>query len=117
MTARRLREWPRLVVAVALFAIVLVLVGVVVASASSGGSSNGSAQTSRALRGAESTQSARLRGDDQARARLQLALTRASAAVTAARTQLRASRAAARCWRAKASHPKRERQLHCGAIQ
>ncbi len=117
MTARRLREWPRLIVAVAAFAIVLVLVGVVVASASSGGSSKGSAQTARALRGAQAAENARLRSDDQARARLQLALTRQSATLASTRTRLRANRAVARCWRAKAGHSRRERQLHCGAIQ
>jgi negative regulator of sigma E activity len=49
---RRVREWPRLIVAVALLAAVLVLIGVVVASAASsggGGSSTTNAAASTPL--------------------------------------------------------------------
>jgi hypothetical protein len=106
-----------LIVAVAVLATALVLVGVVVASAGSGGTSQvPSERTLRALRGTDAAQASRLRSDDQARVRLQLALTRESGALAAALTRLHASRAVARCWRAKASHPKRERAVHCGAI-
>jgi hypothetical protein len=119
MTTRRLREWPRLILAVALLAVVLVLIGVVVASASSNASSHPAAspQVVSALRSTGAAQAARLHSDDQALARAQLALGRDSARLAVIRRELRINRASARCWQAKATDPKRERAVRCAAVR
>jgi hypothetical protein len=114
MMGRRLREWPRLVAAVAVAAVLLVLIGVVVASASSGGTKTVSAKPAAAVRSAPKPVSST--ADKQQIARLQGQLKRQSTELAASRHALGTSQARARCWRTKARHPKKERTLHCAKV-
>jgi hypothetical protein len=111
MTARRVREWPRLITAVGVLAIVLVLVGVLVASASAGGTNQSS--TINALRRTNASQSTQLSGDATKLRGLRASLSAETGRLASARTALAASRSAAQCWQRKAGHPKRERGLVC----
>ena len=111
MMGRRAREWPRLVAAVGLAAILLVLVGVVVASASSSGTKTVSAKPAAAVRLAPAP--AATGADKRQVAKLQAELKHKSTELAAARHALGSSQARARCWRTKARHPKKERDLHC----
>jgi Skp family chaperone for outer membrane proteins len=108
---RRVREWPRLVAAVAVAAVLLVLIGVVVASAGSGGTKTVSAKPAAAVTSAP--RPAASNADKQQVAKLRSELRRQSAELTAARKALSASKARTRCWRTKARHPKKERTVQC----
>src|SRR5207244_1777659 len=114
MMGRRLREWPRLVAAVSVAAVLLVLIGVVVASASSGGTKTVSAKPAAAVSSAPKP--AASTAAKQQIARLQAQLKRQSTELAAARHALGASQDRARCWRTKARHPKKERTLHCAKV-
>jgi hypothetical protein len=114
MMGRRLREWPRLVAAVSVAAVLLVLIGVVVASASSGGTKTVSAKPAAAVSSAP--KAAASTADKQQIARLQAQLKRQSTELAATRRALAASQARARCWRTKARHPKKERTVHCAKV-
>jgi septal ring factor EnvC (AmiA/AmiB activator) len=122
MMGRRVREWPRLVAAVSVAAVLLVLIGVVVASASSGGTKTVTAKPAAAVSTAPKPASGASkadkadkadRADKQQIASLQAQLKHQSTELTATRHALGASQAKASCWRTKARHPKKERALHC----
>ena len=116
MMGRRVREWPRLVAAVSVAAVLLVLIGVVVASASSGGTKTVTAKPAAAVSTAPKAASGGSKADKadkQQIASLQAQLKHQSTELTATRHALRASQAKASCWRTKARHPKKERALHC----
>jgi len=115
MMGRRVREWPRLVAAVSVAAVLLVLIGVVVASASSGGTKTVTAKPAAAVSAAPKT-AAKSNADKQQIARLQAQLKHQSTELAAARHALAASQAKASCWRTKARHPKKERALHCAKV-
>src|SRR5690349_21430641 len=115
MMGRRVREWPRLVAAVSVAAVLLVLIGVVVASASSGGTKTVSAKPAAAVSSAPKPAAAS-NADKQQIAQLQAQLKHQSTELAATRHALGASQARARCWRIKARHPKKERTLHCAKV-
>lgn len=112
MTARRIREWPRVVVATLALAAVLIVIGVVVASAASGGSSHSSSPRLRRL---ADRQSAQLRADGQTLAGLRAQLAAESSQLTQARAQLVTARARARCWHELALHRGGKRVSDCAA--
>jgi septal ring factor EnvC (AmiA/AmiB activator) len=114
MMGRRVREWPRLAAAVAVAAVLLVLIGVVVASASSGPTKTVTAKPAAAVSAAP--KAAASTADKQQIASLQAQLKRQSTELAATRHALGASQARARCWHAKARHPKKERTLHCAKV-
>jgi hypothetical protein len=106
----RIREWPRLLVAAVALAVLLVFIGVVVASASTGGGKSQQA-TINHLRLADGTQATRLAADAKQISTLKSQLAAAAsarvvAATTAEKARLRGERRVANCWRAKALHPK-----------
>jgi hypothetical protein len=106
MTARYVREWPRMTAAAILVGLGLVLVGVVAASeASSGG--GGQAATVTALRRANAAQAAQLRVDAQQLTGLRNQVQTDSAQLAMVQSELGSSRSLARCWQAKAMHPHR----------
>jgi hypothetical protein len=109
--ARRLREWPRATAAVAVLAIGLVLVGVLVASAGSGGSAR-AASAPQVAHGPAATSAGAARATIT---RLQASLKHESDQLAAARGALSASQAATRCWQGKAHHPRKERAVQCPA--
>jgi hypothetical protein len=111
MMGRRLREWPRLVAAVAVAAGLLVLIGVVVASAGSGDTKIVSAKPAAAV--SPAPKPAESNAGKQQVAALRAQLKHQSTELAATRHALGASRARTRCWRIKARHPKKERDLHC----
>lgn len=119
MMGRRVREWPRLVAAVSVAAVLLVLIGVVVASASSGGTKTVTAKPAAAVSTAPKPASGASKADKadkadkQQIASLQAQLKHQSTELTATRHALGASQAKASCWRTKARHPKKARALHC----
>ena len=115
MMGRRVREWPRLVAAVSVAAVLLVLVGVVVASASSGGTKTVTAKPAAAVSAAPKP-AAKSNADKQQIASLQAQLKHQSTELAAARHALGASQARASCWRTKARHPTKERTLHCAKV-
>lgn len=125
MTATHIREWPRMIAAVAVVAVVLVFAGVAAALATSGSGSGNSGQSARVadLRQVNATQSARLAHDGQALAQLQSVVRSDAGHVAAARRELAQARAAlaissvrARCWRARALHYKPSSVLKCAAV-
>jgi hypothetical protein len=109
MTTRRLREWPRMIAAVTVVAVLLVLVGVLVASTGSGATRTVSAKPAAAVARAAPPS----RAQKHEIAELQARLKRQSAELAAARSALGASRARTRCWRSKARHPRKERAVRC----
>jgi hypothetical protein len=113
MTARRVREWPRLVGAMALVAVVLVLVGVLVASASAGGTNQSG--TISSLRVANASQVTQLTHDKAMLAGLNASLRAEAGRLAVARQSLAASQSATQCWMAKAHHPRREKAVVCPA--
>lgn len=123
MTARRIREWPRVVAAVLVVAVLLVVIGVVAASASSGGSSRGSSRgssnagaTLAALRDRNSRQSAVLKHDERTLASVQAQLAATSATLSKTQSQLARARARVRCWRQVALHRANETAAKCIAV-
>lgn len=117
----RLREWPRLLIAVGALAVLLVLLGVVVASASTG---NGQPAQVRHLRATVSRQAGRLRADSATITRLRAQLTadrarlaqrRGTTTATTPSAALVKARRAARCWKNKALHPKKAKKRTCSA--
>ena len=116
MMRRRVREWPRLVAAVSVAAVLLVLIGVVVASASSGGTKTVSAKPAAAVSAAPKPAAGVSKADKQQIATLQTQLKHQSTELAATRRALGASQAKANCWRTKARHPKKERTLHCAKV-
>jgi hypothetical protein len=129
VTARRLREWPRLTAAVVVLAVVLVLVGVLVASA---GGSSGSSGASAGSGG--SAASAKLAAIQHSHAAQLAGLRSANTQLSAQRRQITAlqarlanrtqqlsvlarraarSRIDARCWHARALHPAGFRVSRC----
>jgi len=111
---RRLREWPRATVAVAVLAVGLVLIGVLLASTGSGGSARAAAQPPAARGAAAGSTSARALSVDRATiARLKKSLTQESSQVASARSALTASEAESQCWQGKARHPRKERAVKC----
>jgi Tfp pilus assembly protein PilV len=113
MTARRVREWPRLVGALVLIAAVLVLVGVLVASASAGGTNQSGTVSS--LRAVNASQATQLTREKAMLAGLNASLRAETGRVAAARQSLAASQSAIQCWMAKAHHPRREKAVVCPA--
>jgi hypothetical protein len=113
MTARRAREWPRLVAALVAAAVVLVLVGVLVASASAGGTSQSGNVNS--LRAANASQAIQLKRDQRMLAALRANVSAESHQLATARQSLADSQSVVQCWKTKARHPKRERALVCAS--
>lgn len=110
MSGRRIREWPRLVTAVSVLAVLLVAIGVLVASAASGSTTPRprivaarSPSVSRVALSSDAAQIARLRTElgTQATQLRQL------------RSELGRARAGAGCWERKARHPRKTRALRC----
>lgn len=118
MSARRLREWPRLIAVAVVLAVALVLIGVVVASASSGGGARrrSPATTAAALRRVQ-RQSAQLRADQQALASTHQAVRTGFARLVSLKARLVASRARARCWRGRALHPASKSTVDCATLR
>ncbi|HTX07918.1 MAG TPA: hypothetical protein VME22_04850 [Solirubrobacteraceae bacterium] len=113
MTARRVREWPRLIGALVVLAAVLVLVGVLVASASAGGTNQSGTVSS--LRAANASQASQLTRDKGMLAGLNASLSTETGRLAVARRSLTASQSATQCWMTKARHPRREKALVCPA--
>jgi negative regulator of sigma E activity len=111
MSGRQLREWPRLIAASVVAAVLLVVIGFAVAS-TSGGSKTVSAKPAAVVQPAKSpTSGAQAREVSQ----LQSKLRSQSAQLATARGELVASQARTHCWRGKARHPKKQRGIHCPA--
>jgi hypothetical protein len=106
VTARYVREWPRVTVAAVLLAVVLVLIGVIVANAATPGGRS-QASTVRALRRTDAAQAVQLRSDDQTLASLRSTVSRDAAELASLQSSVSSSRALARCWQAKAARPHR----------
>jgi hypothetical protein len=85
---------------------VLVLIGVGVALASSSGGDDGRAAAAAALRRTNARQAVQLRNDGQALASLRATVKADAAQLAAIRGQLVGSRANTRCWYARARHHK-----------
>jgi septal ring factor EnvC (AmiA/AmiB activator) len=115
MTARRIREWPRVAAAVLVVAILLVVIGVVAASASSGGKSGANSQLA-ALRDRNSHQAAALKRDQQTIAGVRARLAATSATLSQTQAQLARSRARLRCWRQAALHRAKTPVASCSAV-
>jgi hypothetical protein len=97
-------------------AVLLVLIGVVVASASSGGTKTVSARPAAAVTVKAKPTAGASKADKQQIATLQTQLKHQSTQLAATRHALGASQASANCWRTKARHPKKERSLHCAKV-
>jgi hypothetical protein len=97
-------------------AVLLVLIGVVVASASSGGTKTVSAKPAAAVSAAPRPAAGASKADKQQIATLQTRLKHQSTELAATRRALGASQTKANCWRTKARHPKKERTLHCAKV-
>lgn len=117
VTARRIREWPRVVAAAVVLAAVLVVIGVVVASASAGGGSGGGGANgvTAALRQRAAHQATVLEHDAQTLAGLRSQLAAASAEISADRSALTKSRARAWCWRQLALYPHATPVANCAS--
>ena len=93
MTARRIREWPRLVAATVAVAVALVLIGIVVASASSSGGSRAPQRVTVTADSGASVHTAQLKAQVSAQAAtitgLRASLARAHAQLAATRRALR----------------------------
>jgi type II secretory pathway pseudopilin PulG len=113
MTARRLRESPRVIVAGLATGVVLVLVGVLIGSATAGGGS--SKATTTALRRQATRQGAQLQAAQRTIVSLRAELGTAGQRVSAIRSQLTTVRARARCWRTAALHHAAGRVPNCAA--
>lgn len=111
MTARHLRESPRMIIAGGLAAVVLVLIGLLIGSATAGGSSTSSATPG--LRQQAAREATQLQAARQMVAALRDQLAVADQRVSLIDGQLIATRARARCLRAAALHPARTRVLNC----
>jgi hypothetical protein len=115
VTARRVREWPRLVIAAVLVAGALIGIGIGLASAFQGGGVPRARLVSqqRALR----AQARALQRDSR-----QLALARgllglAARRLASLRVSLGRAQAAARCWRHAALSPRRAHRARCPAVR
>jgi hypothetical protein len=107
MTARRLRESPRMIAAGALSAVVLVLIGVLIGAATAGGSSGTGASSdpaAAALRHRDASQAAELESARQMITGLRAQRAAATQSLETIRTQLGTARARARCWKEAALH-------------
>lgn len=111
MSGRRLREWPRLIAAASVTAVLLLVIGFAVASTSS---SSGSTKTVSA-KPAAVVQAKSPTSGAQARqvAELQRQVRSQSGELAKARRELAASQVRTHCWRGKARHPKKQRGVHC----
>lgn len=114
MITRRLREWPRATVAVSVLALGLILLGVLVASAGSGGAAHAASKPPAT----HPTASGSATGSSPSAARatitrLQASLKHESDQLAAAHGELVASQAATRCWQGKAHHPRKEHAVQC----
>ncbi len=115
MTARRLREWPRVTIAVVGLAVLLVAVGVLAASASSGTATRKAAPVIRTV-----TVSQTVTGvptDAATISKLSAKLSVETAQLSSTRAALRTMHARARCWRARALHLKHQRAAGCTALR
>lgn len=113
MTARRLRESPRLVLATAAVAIVLVGIGILIGSAVGGGGSSASVAGAASLRARSSHQAAELRGANETILSLRTQLSAATQSLGLTRTQLTTARARGRCWKAAALRHATRRVPNC----
>ena len=128
MTGRRLRESPRVVVATVLVGGLLVLIGILVASTTAGGTAHTSSPAARPAAGpveakattpaaaqatASAQQAAALRTDQATIARLRASLHSQGDQLSSATARVRAAQADARCWHQKVIHPIKTRGLRC----
>ncbi len=113
MTARHLRESPRMIVAGVVTAVVLILLGVLIGSASTGGGSSNS--TTTALRHQAARDRAQLQTAQQTIVGLRTQLGATGQRASTIRRQLSTARARARCWRAAALHHAAGRVPNCAA--
>ena len=111
MSGRRLREWPRLIAAASVTAVLLVVIGFAVAasSSSSGSTKTVSAKPAAVVQAKSPTSGAQTRQV----AELQRQLRSQSAQLSKTRSELAASQVRTHCWRGKARHPKKQRGVHC----
>ncbi|HTX32695.1 MAG TPA: hypothetical protein VMD09_15030 [Solirubrobacteraceae bacterium] len=110
MTARRLRESPRLIAAGLVTAALLILVGVLIGAATAG-SGDPSKSTAPAPRTAR--QRAQLLQARQTIVSLRTQLSDSVQRTSGLRSQLATTRARARCWRAAALHRTSGRVANC----
>ena len=125
VTARQLRESPRMVLATVLSAGLLVLIGILVANAAAGTSDTPSAPAHQRVAtrahataptaAAPAAQAAALRSAETTIAHLHASLRTQVGRLSSANASLHAAQAAARCWHAKVIHPIKTRGLHCAA--
>lgn len=114
MITRRVREWPRATAAVTVLAIGLILLGVLVASAGSGGSAHAASKPPASHPQAPASGAGPSASASRATiARLQASLKHESDQLATARSALTASQTATRCWQGKAHHPRKERAVQC----
>jgi hypothetical protein len=111
MSGRHLREWPRLIAAATVAAVLLVVIGFAVAStsSSSSGTKTVSAKPAAVVQPKPSTSAAQTKQVTLLQSRLRSQ----SAELTKAHTALTASKARTQCWRGKARHPKKQHAVHC----
>jgi hypothetical protein len=114
MTARHLRESPRMIAAGAVTAVVLVLIGVLIGSTTASGGTSSPSRTSPP-RHPDARQAAELRVARQTIAGLRSELTVAGQRARAITTQLTNTRARVRCWRTAALHHSAARVSKCAA--
>ena len=114
MTARHLRESPRMIAAGVISAVVVVLIGVLIGSATaSGGTSSDPAAT--ALRERDASQAAQLQSARQTIAGLRVQQAAVIQRLGSVRSQLTSARARVRCWRTTALHHAAGRVPKCAA--
>jgi hypothetical protein len=112
MTARRIREWPRVAAAALVLAALLVAIGFL--AASGGGSSSGAATVR--LRRLAAGQTAALRRADRALADLRAQLAATASELSTSRAELAVARDRARCWRQVALHHRGRSPKNCGQV-
>jgi hypothetical protein len=117
MTARRARESPRLIAAAAVAAVVLVLIGLLIGSATAGGSTGAPTAKLAALRHTGAVQAAQLRTDARELASLRQAASTQATDLTLARRRSTISRVRARCWRRRALRPAARPVVDCATLR
>lgn len=123
MTGRRLRESPRMVAASVLVGVLLILIGILAASTTAGGTAHTPAPAKPAAAvtpapaaapsQASAQQAAALRSDQATIAQLRASLRSQGAQLSGAAAREHSAQANARCWHQKLIHPIKTRTMHC----